>query len=73
MLLVNDVNYAHLHYYPDNLKSKPEYKLHYCIIKLVHLRHTSEVDVESRTQPPLSLSDGIKLPSSFKTGKPRPT
>lgn len=73
MLLVNDVNQEYLLYYPDNLKSKPEYKFNYCIIKLVYLRHTSEVDVESRTQLPLSLSKGIKLPSSFKTGKPRPT
>ena len=33
---------------------------------------TSEVDEESDNQLPLLLSVDIKLPSSFKTGKPRP-
>ena len=33
---------------------------------------TSEVDEETDNQLPLLLSVDIKLPSSFKTGKPRP-
>ena len=37
-------------------------------------KQTSEVDEESGPQLPLLLlSADIKLPSSFKTGKPRPT
>ena len=34
---------------------------------------TSEVEVESETQLSFSEPPVIKLPSSFRTGKPRPT
>lgn len=35
-------------------------------------KYTSEVDVDSATNPYFSLSAVTRLPSSFKTGKPRP-
>lgn len=35
-------------------------------------KYTSEVDVDSATNPYFSVSAVIRLPSSFKTGKPRP-
>lgn len=53
-------------------KTNRSNKIHKYISSEKNWKYTSKVDVESETQLPLPASTGIKLPSSFKIGKPRP-